>query len=293
MIKTRKLGRVGSGDPWPRPLQSSKLDHAKFVAKSQYTSQDLDLLLKELSCKSISDDNKLNIMHQAVASCPEIIMSIRGKPTKSLLDSGSQVTLMNKSYFQEHIKHQLLPCSGAYNNVFNLKGVEEGHIPLTRHFECDIELGGQTIHHVGILVKKDKVPLLDSKGRKAKTPALLGSNLIHITLNEFCKTFGEECLRLFECPIGISPLWFSTLCLYYYAHVFQKARVGASSVKANDPSNDKDEGNNKSNLPKSNYSKSQNSNNSQAKSGQDSRKGKSSQVDQGKQHHKKTNTLGG
>ena len=95
---------------------------------------------------------------------------------------------MNESYFQEHIKHQLLPCSGAYNNlhnVFNLKGVEEGHIPLTRHFECDIELGGQTIHHVGILVKKDKVPLLDSKGRKAKTPTLLGSNLIHITLNEF------------------------------------------------------------------------------------------------------------
>ena len=203
---------------------------------------------------------------------------------------------MNESYFQEHIKHQLLPCSGAYNNlhnVFNLKGVEEGHIPLTRHFKCDIELGGQTIHHVGILVKKDKVPLLDSKGRKAKTPALLGSNLIHITLNEFCKTFGEECLRLFECPVGISPLWFSTLCLYYYAHIFQKARVGASSVKANDPSNDKDEGDNKSNLPKSNYSKSQNSNNSQAKSGQDSRKGKSSQVDQGKQRHKKTNTLGG
>ena len=85
MIKTRKLGRVGSGDPWPGPLQSSKLDNAKFVAKSQYTSQDLDLLLKELSCKSISDDNKLDIMHQAVTPCPEIIMSIRGKQLKVCL----------------------------------------------------------------------------------------------------------------------------------------------------------------------------------------------------------------
>ena len=82
-------------------------------------------------------------MHQAVAPCPEIIMSIRGKPTKSLLDSRSQVTLMNELYFKEHIEHQLPPSSGAYNNshnLFNLKGMEEGHIPLTRHFKCDIEV---------------------------------------------------------------------------------------------------------------------------------------------------------
>ena len=135
--------------------------------------------------------------------------------------------------------------------------------------------------------------MLDSKGRKAKTPALLSSNLIHIALNEFCETFGEECLHLFECPIGISPLWFSTLCLYYYAHVFQKAGVGASSAKTDNPSNDKDKGDNKPNPSKSKHGKSQNSNNKQAKSRQDSRKGKSSQMDQGKQHHKKTNTLGG
>ena len=75
--------------------------------------------------------------------------------------------------------------------------MEEGHVPLTRHFECDIEVVGQIVHRIGILVKKDKVPLLDSKGRKAKTPTLLGSNLIHIALNEFCETISEECLCLF------------------------------------------------------------------------------------------------
>ena len=253
-IKTGKLGRARSGDPWPGPSQLSKPDHARFVAKLCYMSQDLELMLKELSCKSISDDNKLNIMHQAVAPCPEIIMLIRGKPTKSLLGSRSQVTLMIKSYFKEHIEHQLLPSSGAYNNshnLFNFKGMEEGHIPLTRHFECDIEVGGQTVHHVGTLVKKDKVPLLDSKGRRTKTPALLSSNLIRIAVDEFCKTFGEECLRLFECLVDISPLWFSTLCLYYYAHIFQKAGVGALSVKTDDPSNDKEEEDNKQNPSKS------------------------------------------
>ena len=111
-------------------------------------------------------------MHQAVAPCPKIIMNIKGKPTKSLLHSRSVCTLMNKSYFKEHIEHRLLPSSGMYNNshnLFNLKGVEEGHVPLTRHFECDIEVGGQVVHCVGILVKEDKVPLVDSKGKNAKT----------------------------------------------------------------------------------------------------------------------------
>ena len=102
-------------------------------------------------------------MHQAVAPCPEIVMSIKGKPTKSLLDSGSQVTLMNESYYKEHIEHRLLPSSGAYNNSHNLFSLKdaEGHIPLSKHFECDIEVGGQVVHCIGILVKKDKVPLVD------------------------------------------------------------------------------------------------------------------------------------
>ena len=172
-------------------------------------------------------------MQQAVAPCPEIVMSIKGKPTRSLLDSGSEVTLVNKSYYKEHIEHRLLPSSGSYNNshnLFSLRGIEEGQVPLSKHFECNIEVGGQIVHRVGILVKKDKIPLVDSKGRKAKTPALLGSNLIRIAVNEFCETLGEDCLRLFECPKGISPLWSFTLCLYYYAHIHKNSGVGASLV---------------------------------------------------------------
>ena len=235
-------------------------------------------------------------MQQAVAPCPEIIMSIKGKPTRSLLDSGSEVTLVNESYYREYIEHRLLPSSGSYNNshnLFSLRGVEEGHVPLSKHFECDIEVGGQLVHRVGILVKKDKIPLVDSKGRKAKTPALLGSNLIRIAVNEFCELFGEDCLRLFECPKGISPLWFSTLCLYYYAHIHKKSGVGASSVQSDDPSKD-DDGNNRDNQslrPKRNQEYGKNS--SEAKSDKDSGKSKNTQTGSGKHRNKKLNTLGG
>ena len=174
-----------------------------------------------------------------------------------------------------------------------MRGVEEGHVPLSKHFECDIEVGGQIVHRVGILVKKDKIPLVDSKGRKAKTPALLGSNIIRIAVNEFCETFGEDCLRLFECPKGISPLWFSTLCLYYYAHIHKKSGVGASSVQSDDPSKDND-GNSRNNQPsKPKRSQEHCKNSNEAKLDNDSGKSKNTQTGSGKQRNKKLNTLGG
>ena len=188
--------------------------------------------------------------------------------------------------------HQV--CTTILTTCLGLRGMEEGNIPLSKHFECDIEVGGQVVHCVSILLKKDKVPLVNSKGRKAKTPALLDSNLIRIAVNEFCEKFGKECLQLFECPAGISPLWFSTLCLYYFAHIHQKAGIGASSVKTDDLSNnDEDKGSNKHNPSKTKNNKSQSQNNGQAKSEQDPSKGKSNQTGKGKQHSKKLNTLGG
>ena len=284
------------GDPRPGPSLHQKPDHLKFTAKSSYTAQHLDLLREEIACKTLSDTNKIDIMQQAVALCPEIVMSIKGKPTRSLLDSGSEVTLVNKSYYKEHIEHGLLPSSGSYNNLhnlFSLWGIEEGHVPLSKHFECDIEVGGQLVHRVGILVKKDKIPLIDSKGRKARTPALLGSNLIRIAVNEFCETFGKDCLRLFECPKGISPLWFSTLCLYYYTHIHKKSGVGASLVQSDDPSKDKDR-NNRNNQPsKPKRSQEQCKNSNEDKSEKDSGKSKNTQTGSGKQRNKKLNMLGG
>ena len=36
-------------------------------------------------------------------------------------------------------------------------------------------------------------------------------------MEEFIRDHGETCLELFECPTGVDPLYFSTLCVYFYA----------------------------------------------------------------------------
>ena len=112
-------------------------------------------------------------------------------------------------------------------------------------------------------------------------------------VNEFCETFGEDCLRLFECPKGISPLWFSTLCLYYYAHIHKKSGVGASSVQSDDPSKNQDR-NSRNNQPsKTRHSQEQCKYNNEDKSEKDSGKSKNTQTGSGRQRNKKLNTLEG
>ena len=98
---------------------------------------------------------------------------------------------------------------------------------------------------------------------------------------------------MFECPEGISPLWFSTLCLYYYAHIHKKSGVGASSVKTDNPNNDEDKGSNNHNPSKPKYNQGQSQKGSQANLEKDSSEGEYIQTSKGKQHSKKLNTLGG
>ena len=159
-------------------------------------------------------------MEQAVTPCPEITMIIKGRKVQALLDMGSQVTLMNESYFLQNIQ-QLLPTVEKdhlnANKLFNLKGVEDGCVPLTKYFSVDIQVGGRLVQDIGVLVKKDNIPLTDSKGRTTRAPTILGCNLIQKGMEEFIRDHGETCLKLFECPVGVDPLHFSPLCVYFYA----------------------------------------------------------------------------
>ena len=103
------------------------------------------------------------------------------------------------------------------HKLFNLKGVEDGCVPLTKYFSVDIQVGGRLIHDTGVLVKKDNIPLTDSKRRSTRALAILGCNLIRKGMEEFIRDHSETCLELFECPAGVDPLYFSTLCVYFYA----------------------------------------------------------------------------
>ena len=98
---------------------------------------------------------------------------------------------------------------------------------MSKYLAVDIQVGGRLIHDIGVLVKADKVPLIDSNGKSTRAPAILGCNLISKGLEEYIRDHGQTSLELFECPKGIDPLYFSTLCVYFYAErerVMEKAK---------------------------------------------------------------------
>ena len=159
-------------------------------------------------------------MEQAVAPCPEIIMTIKGHRVRALLDMGSEVTLMNESYYTQNIEPLIPTVEQAHlnaHNLFNLKRVEDGCVPLTKYFAVDIQVRGRLVHDIGVLVKADTMTLTDSKGKTTRAQAILGCNLICKGMEEYIRDFNPTSLELFECPAGVDPLYFSTLCMYFYA----------------------------------------------------------------------------
>ena len=74
-------------------------DPKQFLGKCVYNDSKLELLHTTVMCKTLTKSERYTIMEQAVAPCPEITMIIKGQKVRALLDMGSQVTLMNESYF--------------------------------------------------------------------------------------------------------------------------------------------------------------------------------------------------
>ena len=187
------------------------------------------------------------MMAQAVAPCPEVTLKTKGSTFKALLDFGSMVTLINESFFQSNVAKFVTPmASDKFNahQLFNLKGVEDGQVPVLKYFEMDVEIRGFKIPPVGFLVKRNNAPLVDSKGKSTKLPAITGCNLIRLGMEEFIRVHGCEPLNLFECPTGLDPLSFSAFCVYYYTKYEKekeeegqqedKVHIGVNSVGVGD-----------------------------------------------------------
>ena len=224
-----KIGWASAKGSTTSPAKDTKNPH-KFVPKAKYSKEDIDCLFQTVTSNTISSLDKLDILEKAVAPCPKINILIMDQKPRSLLDSGSMVTLMTQSYFEECLKSKILePQPGGINahNLFNLKGVGENQVPLNRYFTCDITIRGVVVPDVGVLVKTDRV-LTTSKGVKTKVPVIIGCNVFKHAVRKLIQEYGETALELFECPKEIDPLFFSCVELYYFSEHDRKTTAPSS-----------------------------------------------------------------
>ena len=142
-----------------------------------------------------------------------------GENMPSLLDSGSIVSLMQQTYFNRYFRPWLGPAEGAVveaHNLFDLKSVNGGGIPLSRYIELDVEVLGMKVPRVGFLITQNPNEVLDPE-HKTRLPGIVEWNLVWLAYEEFTKKHNPIVFENFECPEGVEPLLFSQLCIYYYA----------------------------------------------------------------------------
>ena len=90
-------------------------------------------LIFQLKNASISTETKIEIMQCAVAKCPKVCISAHEIQIPSLLDSGSEVTLLQQLYYDQHILPKINPATGEKadaHNLFKLTVVMMGRCQL-------------------------------------------------------------------------------------------------------------------------------------------------------------------
>ena len=175
-------------------------------------------LIEKLSSQQVSAQVKIEVMQRAMATCPKINMGCRRKVTPSLLDSGSQVTLICQSFFEQEILPHIKPADGEKakaHQLFQLTAANNGKLPVSMYVELDLDFLGIVVPKVGVLITQEPNELLETC-HKTKLPGVVGWNLIKLAYEVFVKIYGVLCLDNFDCPTGVSPLLFSQLCVYHH-----------------------------------------------------------------------------
>ena len=90
-------------------------------------------LILHVKNASILAETKIEIMQWIVAKCPKMCISAHGIQTPSLLDSSSEVTLLQQSYFDQHILPKIKLATGENanaHNLFKLMVANDGQMPI-------------------------------------------------------------------------------------------------------------------------------------------------------------------
>ena len=181
---------------------------------------------------ALTVSERLNIVNKTASRCPHVEVTLAGQKVTALLDSGSQVTLIRESFFNNnilsHLRDQELQSSKEAAKIFRLKSASDTVMPVKYCLSMDIGIYGTVVPDVGILVLDDHATVSASKlSRKANV--VVGWNLIKIAYEQFCKTYGDSTIRLCQCPPDMSPSLFAQLVIYHQTSNTEQSSGGISA----------------------------------------------------------------
>ena len=202
----------------------------EYVSGPHHDHEDNSLII-QLRNTSILAETKMEIMQCAVAKCPKVCISAHGIQIPSLLDSGSEVTLLRQLYFDQHILPKIKPATGEKANahcLFKLTVANGGQMPIKMYTELDLTFLGLKVPKVVVLIAEEPNQVMEKK-HQTRLPGIIGWNLIRLSYDMFMQKYGTTGFDSFICPEGVNPLLFSQLCVFHHSNVQKNDTLGATS----------------------------------------------------------------
>ena len=136
-------------------------------------------LIEKISSQQVSAQVKIEVMQRAIATCHKINMGCWRKKIPSLLDSGSQVTLICHIFFEQEILPHIEPSYVEKAKAHQLTADNNGKLPVSMYVELDLDFLGIVVTKVGVLITQEPNELLETC-HKNKLPGVVGWNLIKL-----------------------------------------------------------------------------------------------------------------
>ena len=105
---------------------------------TRHTKNNCVRLNNKIMCELQAQEQVTN----SKATCPRVNMGCGRKRIPSMLDSGSQVTLICQSYFKWEILPHIRPSGGEKAEAHQLTAANHGQLPMSMYVELDLDFFG-------------------------------------------------------------------------------------------------------------------------------------------------------
>jgi len=159
---------------------------------------------------SDSLEERQYIASKAISKCPEVEVLIEGVPCYCLIDTGSEVTTVTESFFNQYLKECTVRDTTRWLKINAANSLQ---IPYIGYIEVDMQILGRPVNNIGVLVVKDCPPGSFSDNKK-RVPGLIGSNV----LKYIFESLYEVANQAFQNVIESDSSWNSAYNAYSAVH---------------------------------------------------------------------------
>ena len=235
-LRCNKPGHIARycRQPMPTTLRANPTTSVQAV-QAEYPEMEPTFVAHQVTdlAKSNSPPVSPELLKQLVGPCTVVQLTMNGIDVPSLLDTGSNVTTLTKSFFMSHF-HSDQPKINTCKWL-NLSAANGLAIPYLGYAEMDVTVLGRMLRGCGILIVEDPPSSTTLHKQKEKVPGLLGMNVISQLYDDLYAEYGSA---MFSIPqvTQAAPGWREALQMCHLMETEQSEEgLGKLRVHAQNP----------------------------------------------------------